>query len=695
MDSLIIFIPPVFSIYISIKVWYSQGINRNTSTFLRRNMIMRTFKRAFAFLLTLCMIAALWTGTAATATAAEVTLPDTYVYCFAPNQELIPSYYAFYARHAVCNSPHYVVPHDNSREDATYLFNIVNLPSLIWDEAQAPEGGYASLNGFCADRATPIMGNTRYRRLNLEDAYFCDTDISAARSIRAVMRHTWPHVQDVEQIMADANAYLQERYGEEAQLVQELTGAELLAASQAAIWHYSNNEDFSSPYPYGHTEDFDSWGPLFCEYYYPQMMYLDGFVNIREKQRDVTATNINGIYEYLIGLPGEDAYDRVITEDALTLVGAVQMGEEAMLLVSIDGTVNSDDVLTLTAGSHSWALGSKMEATALSDQLYALPIAADALQFGDQLDLALAGMQTVQDLCFLEAQALDGLTPRQTSQSLVVYGNDAAPVGARKTADIPQSRTLTITKVDAVSKQPLPGVAFDLYMELAGEDVKVTTLTTDNDGKITVDVTDDGTNYYFVESQPLPGYESNESAVSTGTLENIMSTGSLTVTKKVINTTDAKPHEQFSFRLTLDPATAPITQNGLSWLTEEYLSQQLESTQKLNWTVTEDGTLSTEFTLKADGSITVSRIPLGATYKLEELLAPKDRLVYSVTTKIGDGKEQKSDTAQGTIAKQNAVLYTNTLHKEANPQTGDVLLPTALLLTALLTAAWLFRRKPQ
>jgi len=656
---------------------------------------MRTFKKCFALLLTLCLVATLWTGTVATATAAEVTLPDTYIYCFAPNPELIPSYYAFYARQAVCNSPHYVVSHDNSTEDSTYLFNVVNLSSLIWDESLAPEGGYASLNGFCADRVTSIMSNIRYRRLNLEDAYFCDTDVSAARGIRAVMRHTWPHVQDMDQIMAAANDFLKECYGEEAVLVQELTGAELLSASQAAIWHYTNNEDFSNPYPYAHTEDFDSWGPIFCEYYYPQMMYLDGFVNIREKQRDVTASNINGIYEYLIGLPGEDAYDRVITENSLNLVGAMRSGEVAMLLVTIDGTVNGDDALTLTAGSQSWSLGSKMEAQALSGLLYALPIDAEHLQFGDQLDLVLTGMQTVQDLCFMEAQAMDGLTSRQTSQSLVVYGGDASPVGARTTDDIPQSRGLTITKEDANSGKPLPGVAFDLYMELDGETVKLTTLTTDDNGKISVDVTDDGTNYYFVESQPLPGYESKETAVSTGTVVNTMSTGSLTVTKKLINTTDAKPHEQFSFRLTLDPGTAPITKNNLSWLTEEYLSQQLRSTQALKWTVTQNGTLTTEFTLKADDAITVSQIPLGSTYKLEELLAPKDRLMYFVTTRVDDGEEQKSDTAQGTIAKENAVLYTNTLHKEANPKTGDVLLPMALLLTALLTAVLLFRRKPQ
>jgi hypothetical protein len=174
-----------------------------------------------------------------------------------------------------------------------------------------------------------------------------------------------------------------------------------------------------------------------------------------------------------------------------------------------------------------------------------------------------------------------------------------------------------------------------------------------------------------------------------------MSTGSLTVSKKVINTTEAQAHEQFNFRLTLDLSTAPVAGSGLSWLTAEYLTEQIESTQKLDWTVAEDGTLTAEFTLKADGSITLSEIPLGTTYQLEEILTAKDRLVYSVTAKIDDGAVQKSTTAEGSIAQKNAVLYTNELHEEANPQTGDTMLPLLALLLLALPLALIPLRKLQ
>ena len=660
---------------------------------------MRTFQRTLSLLLMLCLISALWMGTAALAASPEEALPDPYIYYFAPNSDLIPSYYSFYAKPAVCNSPHYVAPSDTAKADATYLFNMVNVTELIWDEAQSPEGGYATINGFCADRATPIVVSSSYRKLNLEDAYFCITeegteDLTAARGIRAVMHHTWPYVEDVDQIVEAANAYLKEQYGDDAVLVQDLTGAELLAASQAAIWHYSNNEDFANPTPYNHTVDFDSWGPFFCDYYYPQMMYLDGFVNIREKQRDVTATNIGGIYDYLVNLPGEAASDRVITEDSLSLVGAIQTGEDMMLLVSIDGTVDSNDQLTLTAGSQSWEL-SGSEVRTLSQGVYALCVAAEDFSFGDQLVMTLTGTQTVEDVVFLEAKPVDGSTPRESSQNVVAYSDDSAPVGALLTGDLPLSRKLEITKVDANSQNPLPGVTFDLYVKLEGEAVKLNTLTTDENGKIAVYVADDDNEYYFVETETLPGYEAEGAKVSEGIVTNTMSTGSLTVSKKVINTTEAQAHEQFNFRLTLDLSTAPVAGSGLSWLTAEYLTEQIESTQKLDWTVAEDGTLTAEFTLKADGSITLSEIPLGTTYQLEEILTAKDRLVYSVTTKIDDGAAQKSTTAEGSIAQQNAVLYTNTLHEEANPQTGDTLLPLLALLLLALPLALIPLRKLQ
>ena len=664
---------------------------------------MHKFRKLFSLFLVLSLMAALCTGIPLSAAAADEGQWDPYIYCFSPNKGVVPEYYEFYAKPAVCNSPHYIASHADAKEDVAYLFNVVNLSAIVWDEASAPEGGYATLNGYCGDRAISIQHNARYRMINLEDAYFCETEIgkdpTSAQGIRAVMYNTWPYVQDVDQIVEAANDYLVERYGDEAVLVQDLSGAELLSASQSAVWHYANHEDFSSPYPYIRTVDFDSWGPNFCQFYYPQMMYLDGFVNIRDKQRDVTATNINGIYEYLINLPGEEALDQLITDDSIGLVNAMTVADKAILVISIDGTVDSNDDLTLTAAwadySESWRLGSIMEAEVLSDGLYAFTMDAENFRFGEQVQLTLSGSQHVQDICFMEAQPQEGSTSRETSQGLVVYSNDPTPIHARRTADIPNNCTMAMVKEDAASGNPLPGVTFDVYAKLGGQDMKIATATTDAEGRLCVDGMDDGTEYYFVESQALPGYEAESKPVTGGSVTNTMSTGTLTVSKKLINTTDAKPHEQFNFRLTLDLSTAPVSENNLSWLTGEYLSKALESTQDLNWTVSSEGILTAEFTLKADASITVSQLPLGTTYQLEEILTPKDRLVYSVTTKIGDEDAQKSNSAQGIIAAQNAVLFTNTLHKEANPQTGDTLLPVLLLTMALLSAAVLLHRKPQ
>ena len=658
---------------------------------------MKAFRRGVVLLVLLCLSAALWLSPAAFAQEESF---DPYTYYFAPANDLVPEYYQFYAKPAMYSSPHYVKPHGSDREDCAFLFNMVNVAELIWDQAQAPEGGYATFNGYCADRATGAQPGSAYRRLNLENGYFCTTeagvDLAPARGIRAVMRHTYPAVQDMDQITAAANAYLTQRYGSDAVLVQDLTGAELLAASQSAVWHYSNGEDFSAPYPYSRTEDYDSFGEFFCNYYfYPQMMYLDGFCNIREKQRDVTASNMNGIYEYLINLPGEDAKDVVITENSLELLGAMYCGDSMTFLVGIDGTVNANDDLVLSAScgdsTEAYSLGKTMELDALAEGVYAVAVDAETFVSG-RLQLQLSGIQTVADVCFMEAKPMYGKSARDTSQNMVIHSNDSAPVMATLSQEIPQSRELQITKVDEASGKPLAGVTFDLYMKLDGQELKLDSYTTDKNGNIRVYVADDGNDYYFKENKALPGYEAAEGTFTGGTVSNTMSVGDLEVSKKLINTTAAKPHEFFHFQLTLDLSTAPVAGNELPWLNGEYLAEQLEGSKELEWTVAEDGKLTTTFTLKADETIQIGGIPMGTTYSLEEILAPKDRLIYSVTTKIGDGKETASTEAEGTIARKNAVLYTNTLHAESNPQTGDIMVLPVLTVLLLATALLLRRR---
>ena len=54
---------------------------------------MRTLRKLLSLFLVLCLT--LGMGTLAMAAATEEELQDPYVYCFAPSQDRIPSYYAF------------------------------------------------------------------------------------------------------------------------------------------------------------------------------------------------------------------------------------------------------------------------------------------------------------------------------------------------------------------------------------------------------------------------------------------------------------------------------------------------------------------------------------------------------------------------------------------------------------------------
>lgn len=700
---------------------------------------MQAWKKPFILLLALCLVVGFMTvpsvfateqedTTETTAPVTEETAPeeeteefDPYVYYFSPSSDLIPDYYEFYAKPFLGNSPHYISAHNRDVVECCYVFNVVNMAALIEDEALAPEGGYASAFTYCADICTRLDYGAIYRKLNLENGYFCletdglELDIASAEKIRAVMNSTFPALRDAAQMESAVNAYLTETYGEEAVLVTGLTGAEWVTASQCAIWHLTNDMDYSAPFPYDHAEDFDSWGEFWCDYYYPQMMGLEDPINIREKQSETTISNISGVYEYLVNLPGLKCQDIIITESSLTLVGAIKHGtpenHDLTVLVGINGTINADDDLTLTASyggqTQTFDLGATNTLAARRSGLYAITFEgiSDLARSINQLVLELDGSQTVYDICFYEAKPAEGMTARDTVQSMVGYSNGAAPVYCAAAFAIAEGNAIEICKVDAASGNPLPGVAFDLYLKMEDGDLMLDTYITDENGKITVEVSGDPADYYFVESEALPGYILADGTFPGGTVENSYISGSLEVSKKVLNPTDAQDWEYFNFKVTLDLTDAPLFSNNLGWMDEEYAIGLLDSTKELTWTVTAENQITAEFTLHADESINISEIPYGTAYTLEEVLTDDDRAAFTASAEVLAGDGQVVDaTVSGTIAEKNAVLYTNEFHEVpettvprdvTNPPTGDNsigMMVFVLVLSAAFTSALLLKK---
>lgn len=707
---------------------------------------MQIFKKATLLLLVLCLAAGLMPSTIAaepeettetTAPATEETTPteeayDPYIFHFGPSEDLIPDYYEFYAKPFLGNSPHYIYAHNRGTTECCYVFNVVNMSALIEDEALAPQGGYASAFTYCADIMTKLNYGAVYRRLNLENGYFCletdgiDLDIATAEKLRAVLNNTFPALQDAAQMESTVNAYLTETYGDDAVLVTGLTGAEWVTASQCAVWHFTNGMDYSAPFPYDHAEDFDSWSEWWCEYYYSQMMDLEDPINIREKQSDTTISNISGVYEYLVNLPGEKCKDIIITESSFALVGAIKRGtpenHDLIVLIDINGTIDADDCLTLTASyggqTQTFDLGATSTLAARRSGLYAITFegVSDLARSVNQLVLEMNGSQTVHDICFYEAKPAEGMTARDTVQNMTGFASGAAPVYCAAAYAIPEGNVIEICKVDSASGNPLPGVAFDLYVKLDDGDLKLETYVTDADGKIAVEVSGNPADYYFVESAALPGYSAVDGSFAGGTVENSHVSGALEISKKVVNASAAQDWEHFDFKVTLNLTDAPLFSNNIDWMDEEYAISLLESSKDLTWTVSGDNQITAEFTLHADESITIDCIPLGAVYTVEEVLTEESRTAFSVSAEVTAGDGEAADAiVRGSIGEENAVLYTNAFFEivettvpattvpettvprdVTNPSTGDSgmdMMIFALLLSAAATMILLQKRR--
>ena len=637
---------------------------------------MQNMKRCTAFVMVLCLLLGYALSVGPMASDANAVEYDPYVFILGPESSTVPEYYQTYAKPFVGWSPFEV---EYKKYAICRWFNLTNVDEIQpqkpagFDDLPLMEKLHASTQAFCGDRGTDYYFTYRYRRINLEDAHFAVSGTSEAlnkaKKVRAIVRHAMPYIADPEVVQAAANAY----FGSEK--VVTLTNEELASATQAAIWQYTDDL-FGTADPYFCWADFKSSANSGFAYKISQCISetaplnisaLERFVEEDGKPVSLSGRNINRVYEYLVNLPGEEAYDILIGMNALSLEDMFLEGSGSncnlTLYIDINGTINEDDdlVLTATCGDQTQTLtidGSGDQCTA--DGLY--PITFTGVNEADcsRVKLDLTGSQTVEDAVFFEAEPRDGKDAKETSQGFVGMGPSTGPVGCTTTVNpLNNAATMVISKVDEKTGNPLSGVSFDLYKKQAGGDVKVASVVTDANGKAYFAAVD-LSNYYFVETGALPGYEAITGNITTDRITNSWNAGALEVSKKLINETPAKPDETFDFSLTLDLSTAPLMGNGISWMTGDYIKSQLVSTKALTWSVS-GNTLTADFTLNADETVKIDSIPLGATYTLKENLTQEERALFNVTTKVDNGSAVKSDTAQGTIAAHNAVVFTNSV----------------------------------
>ena len=620
---------------------------------------MQVFKRSTAWLMVLCLLLGFALSVGPVAPAVNAAGYDPYVFVLGPSQSEIPAYYRPYAMPFVGWSAHEVGYYDIVR-----MFNMTNVGEVLEQQpadfdAKDP---YASIAALCCDHGTPYRFGARYRTINFEDAYFSQNgNQNSAKRVRAIVRHSLPYRANAAVVQQAVNEY----FGSEK--VENLTNGELAAATQAALWHFTNGDDFGTE-PYFCTVDFKASGNASA---YgsdiAKCISTSEPLNLYEKQTSYTEDNINSVYQYLIALPGEEATDILIEENSLSVKKAVFAGAghngALTLFVEIDGTVDGDDELVLSARcgdqTKNVAVGNGGIAKT-ADGLFPITLTGISQADCSDLELELTGKQTINDAMFFEAEPKGSWDAREASQGFGGYTAVGTPIQAMTTANpLQNAEVLEIVKADAASGNPLSGVSFDLYMKQNGNDLKIGSYTTDVNGKITATVTD-ADEYYFVETKALAGYEPVTGNVTAGRVPNSWKAGSLQLTKKLINETPAKPDETFDFKLTLDLSTAPVMGNGISWMTAEYLKGQLESSKALTWSVS-GNKLTAVFTLNADETVTVDSIPLGTGYTLEEVMTAEDQEWFTVSTQVDNGTARKGNTVAGTIAAKNAVVFTNSV----------------------------------
>lgn len=402
-------------------------------------------KRILALALAVVITAGSFGALAVTAGAETVETTDSYVLNFSPDNL---SGYAY-------NKPYwfttpFTVNHRITYEDGTEyydggnfpeVFNLINTTKL----AAGGEGAYASILAYCTDASTGTVGNTSYRRINLEDSAYYES--GAAGRIRSVFMNGFPSV-DAEQLQANANIWLK---GQGMPEIQGLQSGEAILATQVTIWKLANGENYTINSFFDGMQDMtESWlGD-----------YLDQIIDtstVSQQETEHTAQNIESLFNYLYNLqpmgPQRDAVSEFSFE---RVVYHAVKAADGTYTVTVDFTVNtqigSGDTLTLSA-----TCGEQVVNQSLT-QAGAYSVTFEELTERIPVKLEINGYQLGGDVYLFDAEG-----DRRASQSMVGYDDSLLPVHGE--IEVTPDRVLNIYKTTSEEngKIPLANIEFEIY----------------------------------------------------------------------------------------------------------------------------------------------------------------------------------------------------------------------------------------
>ena len=318
---------------------------------------------------------------------------------------------------------------------------------------------------YCCDIETPLEYSTDYKRVNLEDSGYYGTD--AARHVRAILQNSYPYLT-IDEMKANLKAG-----GLDAEFVDSLTRADLIAAVQMAIWIYANGGDNSG---YFASIDVPKNSGI---YFYPLHDYTsecwDWPPGKRQRTYDARAAyRVNNLAYYLCSLEGVEADDgQIVVSDVevarADLIGGSNDTYSIGMYVHVNGG-DEDDDLKITVTSYSEAEDGTVVLTSRSSQRVTDQVAEMSIhaKYGDTIEVAVEGTQHLSKGVYL----YEPEGGREVSQTLVGVAEGETAVRAEETftfrSDVEMG--LRIYKTAVTTGLPISDITFNVYKVVPGED---------------------------------------------------------------------------------------------------------------------------------------------------------------------------------------------------------------------------------
>lgn len=420
----------------------------------RKRSMKSSVKRLTAVLLSAMLTLGLLSGLgpAARAEEPEYTYTDPYVIWNYPNSledyEQFRVRYMWYSPHEMSwTSTDLHEGTQTSHRGAHVMMNLINLEKVAQGPAEGEEGTpYASIGAYCTDGNVYVRTNQSYRRINLEDCSYYDA--VAAGRIRAIFLNSFPTVRDMTALEAAANAWLAE-HAPEVPPIQNLTGAEALLATQAAIWCQSNRGTFRIDDYYVSTED-NSAGEAALR---NQILYPDTDANAFEEPSEYTETNIPALAKYLCGLAPVGPNTVTVSDSSIHIrLARAEVQQDGTYQVTAEFTTNADwnpgDSLTVTVFCEDMHTSFPLTQENMGDTH---SVSFSGILKPDMLRVEINGYQSAADV-FL----FDGSGNRDATQSLVGYDDSTLPVHAEASTHISGDRILNLHKYTPAEPSGIP-----------------------------------------------------------------------------------------------------------------------------------------------------------------------------------------------------------------------------------------------